>query len=85
MRILFQTNINAYKSYDFPEVKGFLIPRKGDTIMVISENQKQFRAKMMPVRLEVVDVVWHEHAVVCELHYKQIDIQIAKQNGVNLF
>ena len=83
MRVVFKTNVDAYKGYNFPECTQ--APRVGDTIMVVSEFQKVFRDRMLPIRMEVIDVIWSEHAITCELHFKQIDIQIAKQNGVKLF
>jgi len=85
MKITVHTNIDRYKKYSvFPEYLS-QVPRIGDTILVTEIFKKYFIDQKLPLRLEVVDVIWSEHGVTCELYYKKIDIDIAKQNGINLF
>lgn len=83
MKVVFRTNIDHYKTNCFP-TEFNIPPRIGETVMVAPVFEKYYRDKKLPVRLEVVDVIWGELGVVCELHYKKIDIEMARLFGVNL-
>lgn len=83
MKVVFSTNIDNYKGSNFPDFS--IPPRKGDTVQVLDSHIDYFKNRKLPTRLEVVDVVWKENYVICELHYKQIDIEVAKISGVYLF
>ena len=96
MEIIFKTNLDNYSGSDFlrfytSKIDGFntlniiSVPRKGETIEVLDAVKYKFTSKHLPTRLEVTDVIYTESGVICELWYKQIDIEFAKLNNVNLF
>jgi hypothetical protein len=84
MKIVFRTNIDHYKTNCFPE-NITQAPRVGDLVMVTGVFIEFYHAKKLPLVLEVVEVIWSEKGVLCELYYQDIDIQAAKLSGVNLF
>jgi hypothetical protein len=84
MKIVFKTNIDHYKTNCFPE-NITQAPRKGDSVAVTQVFEDYYRQKKLPVFLEVVEVTWTDKGVLCELHYRKIDIQTAKITGVELF
>ena len=84
MVVKFLTNINNYQTNCLPD-NLTIPPRKGEKVLVIEAFSSHFANKKLPLRLEVVDVIWTDKGVVCELHYCDIDVRIAKSNGVNLF
>lgn len=84
MLVIFKTNIDHYKTNCFP--KNLVIPpRIGETVSVTDTFESHFRDKRLPTRLEVVDVIWTEDGVVCELWYKEIDVKSSMLSGVELF
>lgn len=83
MKVVFLTNINHYKTNCFPENVN-IPPRIGETVLVKEISSEYYHQKKLPLRLEVVDVIWTEKGVVCELWYKKVDIEAAKLAGVNL-
>lgn len=85
MKVRFRTNIDNYSNKDcFPD--NFVTPpRIGESVSVKEGFVNHFRSKKIPTTLIVVDVVWFEDKVVCELWYKDIDVKSAKISGVNLF
>lgn len=84
MKVVFKTNIDHYKTNCFPENIN-IPPRIGETVLVTEVFMDYFSKQKLPVRLEVVDVIWTEKGVLCELFYKNIDIESAKISGVKLF
>lgn len=55
-------------------------PRKGEQVAVVKVFHSHFNNKHLPLSLEVVDVTWTELGVVCELHYREIDLKAMAQN-----
>ena len=84
MIVKFKTNIDHYKTNCFPE-NLTIPPRKGEKVLVNEVFGQYYSSRKLPLSLEVVDVIWTESGVVCELHYSEIDIKSAKLRGVNLF
>ena len=84
MKVTFRTNIDHYQMNCFPENLS-IPPRVGEKVLVNEGFGQYFSSKKLPLRLEVVDVNWTEHGVICELWYTEIDVTKAKQNGINLF
>lgn len=84
MKVVFKTNLDNYKTNCFPQNLTFP-PRKGDKVLVNEAFGKYYADKKLPLRLEVVDVIWTEAGVICELWYTEIDVKAAKEFGVNLF
>lgn len=84
MNIFFSCNIDHYKSSHFDNTMT-QVPRVGETVLVSHEYLYYFKSRKLPLRLEVVDVVWSGNTVVCELWYKKNDVDSAKLSGVNLF
>ena len=83
MIVKFKTNLDRYDNSHFPRFE--IPPRIGETVLVSGAAYNYYKNEKLPTRLEVVDVVWGEDSVTCELWYKQIDVDIANRNGVNLF
>jgi len=84
MKVIFRTNLDNYQTNCFPENLE-AAPRVGDKVMVTEVFGSYFTGKKLPVKLEVVDVVWTDKGVLCELWYSKIDVETAKLNGINLF
>jgi len=84
MKIIFNTNLDQYSGFHFPE-KLTSVPRKGEKVYVQEKYKIIFQKQRLPIRLEVVDVGYFEDYVVCELWYNETDANIKKSNGVNLF
>jgi hypothetical protein len=80
MKIVFQTNIDNYKTNCFPE-NLTSAPRMGEKVMVVKAFISYFRDKKLPTRLEVVDVTHTEECVICELWYNKTDKEIADRCG----
>jgi hypothetical protein len=90
MKVIFKTNIDAYNEKRcFPENLD-TTPRKGDFIEVKPQFTSYYRDLKLPIRLEVVDVIWKEHEVgnaggcvlyetyaFCELWYNSLDLELA--------
>ena len=83
MKIICATQIDKYKGDIWPTL--YHVPRKGETVMMRDAMKADFSNRQLPTRLEVVDVTHGEKAIMVELHYRKIDIDIANQNGTNLF
>lgn len=88
MKIKFTTNLDNYQKACFPEVLT-IPPRIGDSVLVRKVWYRYFLDKKLPTQLEVVNVIWtedySEEIVICELWYKNIDVEFAKLNKINLF
>lgn len=84
MKVIFKTNIDNYQKSCFP-TNITQAPRRGDVVNVTKSFFEYFRSKRLPTTLEVVNVTWDEIGIICELHYRSIDIQTAKLNGISLF
>lgn len=80
MKVVFKTNIDAYKTNCFP-TNLEMPPRIGEKVMVSEVFLNYFSGKKLPLRLEVVDVTWSELGVICELWYNKKDKEIADKNG----
>lgn len=83
MKIIFHTNVDHYKTNCWPTITE-AVPRIGDTVMVTEVFFQYFESKKLPLQMKVVDVVWTDHGVVCELWYRDVDIEAAKLSGVKL-
>jgi len=83
MRVIFKTNIDHYKTNCFP-TNLEIPPRIGDTVLVTEVFLDYYAKQKLPVSLEVVDVIWTEKGVVCDLWYKKIDIEAAKLSNIKL-
>lgn len=84
MNVIFKSNLDNYQTNCFP-LNLTIPPRIGETVLVTKIFEQRFKEMKLPTRLKVIDVIWSEKNIVCELWYKQIDVDIAEQNGVNLF
>lgn len=84
MRVLFKTNIDHYQTNCFP-MNLEIPPRIGETVLVTEVFIDYYSKQKLPVRMEVVDVIWTEKGVICELWYKKNDVEAAKISGVKLF
>lgn len=84
MKVVFKTNIDKYKTNCFP-TNLEMPPRIGETVLVSEVFVEYYSKQKLPICLEVVDVIWTEKGVICELHYKEMDIKAARFSGVNLF
>lgn len=82
--IIFSTNIDAYNSTDFV-IPENMIPRKGECVSVKNSMIEYYKYKKFPTTLQVVDVTYFENYVKIELHFREIDMQIAKVSCINLF
>ena len=83
MKVVFKTNLDNYKTNCFPKDLS-QVPRVGEKVMVNEVFIKYFNDKNLPIRLEVVDVIWTEIGVICELWYNALDKKIAEVNGAKL-
>ena len=83
MKVVFKTNIDHYQTNCFPE-NLTIPPRIGETVLVSEGFLDYYHKRKLPVRLEVKDVIWTSKGVVCELWYKNIDVEAAKLTGVKL-
>lgn len=84
MKVIFKTNIDHYKMDCFPDAYIDIPPRIGETVSVRELRSDYFINKKLPLRLEVVDVIWTENGVVCELWYKKNDVEAAKLSNIKL-
>ena len=81
MKIVFTTNIDAYKNKScFPSNLAF-VPRVGEKVSVILDWFDIFKKKNLPTRLEVVDVTYTLKEVIVELWYNKQDLEIATLAG----
>jgi len=84
MNIIFITNVDKYRRNCFPT--GLQIPpRIGESVSVLETFKSHYFNQKLPTRMEVVDVIWEEDCVVCELWYKKIDVEKAKILGIQLY
>lgn len=83
MKVVFHTNVDHYKTNCFPD-NLTIPPRIGESVSVTESFINYYRNKNLPTRMEVVDVIWTDKGVVCELWYKEIDVKAAKISGVSL-
>jgi hypothetical protein len=70
MKVMFGTKIKEYQTNCFPHGLKFP-PRIGETVLVSKVFSDYFELKNLPMELEVVDVIYSEECVVCELYYKK--------------
>lgn len=84
MKVIFKTNLDNYQTNCFPS-NLTMPPSKGEKVLVTESFGSYFLSKKLPTRLEVVEVTWTNEGVVCELWYSPIDVELAKQNNINLF
>jgi len=81
MKIIFTTNIDAYKNKScFPSHLEF-VPRIGEKVSTILDWTDIFKKKKLPTRLEVVDVTHTLTGVIVELWYNKQDLEIATLAG----
>jgi hypothetical protein len=84
MKIIFKTNLDMYQTNCFPNNLE-IPPRIGDTVLITEPFLDYYAKQKLPLRMEVVDVLWSEKGVICELWYKKIDVEAAKLSNINLF
>lgn len=84
MNVIFKTNLDNYQTNCFPMNLPF-VPRIGEKVQVVNVFIDYYKKKKLPIQLEVCDVVYTGKRVVCELSYREFDIEKAKLNKVNLF
>ena len=80
MKIVFTTNLDAYKSSHFPTLHHF-VPRVGEMVEVKKQVRTLFVDKKLPRRLEVVNVTHQEESVLVELWYNETDKKLAIAAG----
>lgn len=80
MKVIFKTNIDAYKSSWFPENLQF-VPRIGEFVKVKNSYVNHLQSQKLPSRLEVKNVEYTEDYVVCDLWYNSTDKQLADMSG----
>jgi hypothetical protein len=83
MKVIFKTNIDHYKTNCFPNNLE-IPPRIGETVLVTEVFFDYYQKQKLPTQMKVVDVIWTDKGVVCELWYREIDIEAAKLSGVKL-
>ena len=83
MKVIFKTNIDHYKTNCFP-INLKIPPRIGEKILVTEVFVDYYSKQKLPLTLDVVDVIWTDKGVLCELWYNQQDIELAKNLGVKL-
>lgn len=54
-------------------------------VMVVECFGEYFINKKLPVSLEVVNVIWTDKGVICELWYSEADIKMSREFNLNLF
>jgi hypothetical protein len=79
MKVIFKTNIDHYQTNCFP-LNLEIPPRIGETVLVTEVFIDYYSKQNLPIRMEVVDVIWLEKFVVCELWYKKIDLDKTNLN-----
>jgi len=84
IKVVFQTNIDHYKTNCFPE-NLTIPPRIGEKVLVSEVFISYFEDKKLPIRLEVIDVIWSDKGVICLLWYNQNDKLVAINRGAELF
>ncbi len=61
-----------------------MTPRIGEKILVTEVFVNYYAKQKLPLTLNVVDVIWTDKGVLCELWYNQQDVEFAKLLGVKL-
>jgi len=84
MKVIFKTNIDHYKTNCFP-MNLEIPPRIGEKILVTEVFVDYYAKQKLPLTLNVVDVIWTDKGVLCELWYNQTDVELAKNSGAKLF
>jgi hypothetical protein len=84
MKVIFNTNIDKYKTNCFP-TNLEIPPRIGETVLVTEVFSDFYNKQGLPLRMQVVDVNWINKGVICELWYKEIDVESCKLKGIELF
>jgi hypothetical protein len=84
MKVVFRTNVDHYKTNCWPE-NLTIPPRIGEHVLVTEVFEQYYIGKRLPTKMKVHDVLWTNKGVICELVYRDIDIEKAKISGVNLF
>ncbi len=83
MKVIFKTNVDHYRTNCFP-TNIEIPPRIGETVLVTEVFSDYYGKQKLPLRMEVVDVIWTDKGVICELWYKKNDVEAAKLSGVKL-
>lgn len=81
MKVIFTTNIDNYSNKNCFPKNLEIPPRKGDMVCVDDNMIDYFRSKKLPIRLEVVQVIWKDYHVCCELWYNETDKKMADIGG----
>lgn len=80
MKIIFKTNIDAYKREWFPDNFKF-VPREGEFVRVKDTMVNHLRSIKLPTRLKVVGIEYAECFVSVELWYDKVDKELAELAG----
>jgi hypothetical protein len=83
MKIIIATNIDKYKGGKFPDLS--IVPRIGEHIQVKDIFVSYFKDMKLPTILQVFDVKYTESDIICEVHFRRIDLEFAKLNNINLY
>jgi len=81
-KIIFRTNIDAYKTNCFP-INLTHLPRKGDLVSVVEVFGRHYIDKGLPTSLEVKSILHTERGVLCELNFSKTQLEAYKLSGVN--
>lgn len=84
MKVVFRTNIDHYKKDCWPK-NIETPPRIGESVMVVDSMKSYYSNQKLPIKLEVVDVIYSENQIDCELWYNKLDVKSARLSGVKLF
>lgn len=84
MTIKIITALDNYQTNCFPE-NLTQVPRIGECVRVVNAFYTHFKQKRLPIELIVKNVIWTENGALVEVWYRNIDVEAAKLNNINLF
>ena len=84
MKILIQSNIDAYKTNCFPTNLAH-VPRKGEYVAVTKAFEDHYIKKGLPTRLVTTSVIHAEYGVVVKVHYSETQIELMQTAGTNMY
>ena len=85
MKVIFSTNIDAYKGAFPTNFVSPNIPRKGDMVEIDRRNASKMVTKRLPLQLEVCQVTWNENFVEVELHYSELQAKMLQSREFNAY
>jgi hypothetical protein len=84
MNITFKTLVDKYKTNCWP-TNIDMPPRIGETVMVTDVFFDFYSIQKLPTKMKVVDVIYTDKGVICELFYSDFDLAKSKISGVIFF